>query len=65
MEITYILGKITEQTLAGDRLANTSESQGKGTLLPISGAKYPHEGRMSHHKLIVLQPYSPKYWQLC
>lgn len=67
MEIAYIWGEITGQMLAGDRWANTSVSHCKGTLLPFQFQElnHPHEGEMSHHKPIVLQPYGPKYWQVC
>ena len=67
MEIAYIWGEITGQMLAGDRWANTSLSNCEGTLLPIQFQElnHAHDGEMSHLKPIVLQPYGPKYWQVC
>lgn len=66
MEIAYILGKVSGQTLA-EAGGSTPLSHYKGTLLPFQFQElnYSHEERMSHLKLTVLQPYSPKYWQVC
>lgn len=61
METAHVLGKITGQTVAGDRWANPSVSHCKATPLvfPFQELNNSHEKGTNHHKPIVLKPYGP------